>query len=210
MQARRPIHVADRSTAFMGLQFNDPAFSRPASTGDTRRMRGRIPGLVWLVVGVALPWAVFYLARQVFLPFVLALFLTSLLLPLVNAMNSSAGGRRGTPRALASFLALAAFIGIVVVAVLVLAPVVAGEANRLARAMFSTAGNEPPLARRLAATFQSWRDTIYGTGVFPPDVERQLDQEVRDVVAGLGDAVGNMVQSSFAFFPQILGLIAVA
>jgi len=29
MQARRPIHVADRSTAFMGLQFNDPAYGRP-------------------------------------------------------------------------------------------------------------------------------------------------------------------------------------
>jgi len=119
-------------------------------------------------------------------------------------MNRSAGGRRGTPRALASFLALAAFIGVVVVAILVLAPVVAGEANRLARAMFSTAGGEPPIARRLAATFQSWRDTIYGTGVFPPDVERQLDQEVRDVVAGLGEAIGNMVQGSFALFPKIL------
>ena len=81
-------------------------------------------------------------------------------------------------KALASFLALAAFIGVVVVAILVLAPIVAGEANRLARAIFSTAGNTPPLARRLAATFQAWRDTIYGTGVFPPDVERQLDQDV--------------------------------
>ena len=211
MQARCPIHVADRSTAFMGLQFNDPAYNRPVSagSGDLRRMRGRIPGLVWLAVGVALALAVFYLARQVILPFVLALFLSYLLLPLVNAMNSSAGGRRGTPRAFASFLALAAFIGVVAVAILVLAPVVAGEANRLARAMFSTAGGEPPLARRLAATFQSWRDTIYGTGVFPPDVERQLDQEVRDVVAGLGEAVGNMVQGSFAFFPKILELIAV-
>src|SRR6202165_2442034 len=124
-------------------------------------------------------------------------------------MNSSAGGRRGTPRALASFLALAAFIGVVVVAILVLAPIVAGEANRLAGALFGTAGNAPPLARRLATTFQAWRDTIYGTGVFPPDVERQLDQEVRDVVAGLGEAVGNMVQGSFSFFPKILELIAV-
>src|ERR1700704_914384 len=211
MQARRPIHVADRSTAFMGLQFNDPAYNRPVSTGpgDSRRMRGRIPGFVWLAGGVALALAVFYVARQVIVPFVLALFLTYLLRPLGNAMNRPGGGRRGTPRALASFLALAAFIGIVVVAVLVLAPVVAGEANRLARAMFGTAGNAPPLARRLAHTFQAWRDTIYGTGVFPPDVERQLDQEVRDVVAGLGEAVGNMVQGSFVMFPKLLELIAV-
>ena len=172
-------------------------------------MRGRIPGVLWLAVGVALALAVLYLARQVILPFVLALFLTYLLLPLVNAMHNSAGGQRGTPRVLASFLALAAFIGVVAVAVLVLAPVVAGEANRLARAMFSTGGHEPALARRLAMTFQSWRDTIYGTGVFPPDVERQLDQEVRDTVAGLGESVSNMVQGSFAFFPKLLELIAV-
>lgn len=195
----------------MGLQFNDPAYNRPVSTGpgDSRRVRGRIPGVLWLAVGVALALAVLYVARQVILPFVLALFLTYLLLPLVNAMHNSAGGRRGTPRVLASFLALAAFIGVVAVAVLVLAPVVAGEANRLARAMFSTGGHEPALARRLAMTFQSWRDTIYGTGVFPPDVERQLDQEVRDTVAGLGESVSNMVQGSFAFFPKLLELIAV-
>ena len=109
MQASRPIHVADRSTAFMGLQFADPAYNRPVSSGpgESRRMRARIPGIVWLVVGVALALAVFYVARQVILPFVLALFLTYLLLPLVNVMHSSAGGRRGTPRAIASFLALA-------------------------------------------------------------------------------------------------------
>jgi predicted PurR-regulated permease PerM len=177
--------------------------------GEQRRLRTRVPGVVWLVVGVVLALAVFYVARQVILPFILALFLTYLLLPLVNAMSTSTVGRRTTPRAVAAFLALAAFIAVVVVAVIVLAPIVAGEASRLARVMFSTAGHEPPLARRLAATFQAWRDTIYGTGVFPPDLERQLDQEVRDGVAGLGEAVSNMVQGSFAFFPRLFELIAV-
>jgi predicted PurR-regulated permease PerM len=211
MQATCAIHVAERSTAKMGLQFDDAPYNRPMSAvvGEPRRFRGRIPGVVWLAAAIVLALAIVYVARQVILPFVLALFLTYLLLPLVNAMHASAGGRRGTPRALASFLALAAFIGVVLVAVLVLAPIVTGEANRLGRAIFSTAGHEPPLARRLAATFQAWRDTIYGTGVFPPDVERQLDQEVRDVVAGLGEALGNMVQGSFAFFPKLLELIAV-
>jgi predicted PurR-regulated permease PerM len=211
MQATCAIHVAERSTAKMGLQFDDAPYNRPMSAvvGEPRRFRGRIPGVVWLAAAIVLALAIVYVARQVILPFVLALFLTYLLLPLVNAMSNSAGGRRSTPRALASFLALAAFIGVVLVAVLVLAPIVTGEANRLGRAIFSTAGHEPPLARRLAATFQAWRDTIYGTGVFPPDVERQLDQEVRDVVAGLGEALGNMVQGSFAFFPKLLELIAV-
>src|SRR5256885_16961209 len=197
MQARRPIHVADRSTAFMGLQF------------ESRRLRTRVPGIVWLAVAAVLALAIVYLARQIILPFVLALFLTYLLLPLVNAMSSPARERRGTPRVIASFLALAAFIGVLVVAILLLAPLVAGEASRLGMAMVSTGGNEPALAHRLAATFQSWRDTIYGTGVFPPDVERQLDQEVRDVVAGLGEAVGNMVPGSFALFPKVLERIAV-
>jgi predicted PurR-regulated permease PerM len=180
-----------------------------AVVGEPRRFRGRIPGAVWLASAVVLGLAIVYLARQIILPFVLALFLTYLLLPLVNAMSTRPGGRRGTPRAIASFLALGAFIGVVVVAVLLLAPLVAGEASRLGRALFSTGGHEPALARRLAHTFQAWRDTIYGTGVFPPDVERQLDQEVRDVVAGLGEALGNMVQGSFTLFPKLLELIAV-
>jgi predicted PurR-regulated permease PerM len=211
MQATCPIHVAERSTAYMGLQFDDAAYNRPMSAvvGEPRRFRSRIPGTVWLAAGILVALAIAYLARQIILPFVLALFLTYLLLPAVNAMSTPAGGRRGTPRVVASFLALAAFIGVLVVAILVLAPLVAGEANRLGRAMFSTGGNEPALARRLAATFQAWRDTIYGTGVFPPDVERQLDQEVRDVVAGIGETVGNMVQGSFALFPKLLELIAV-
>ena len=211
MQARRLIHVADRSTAFMGLQFDDPAYNRPLSgiAGEPRRMRARMPGVLWLAIAAAFALAVVYLARQIILPFVLALFLTYLLLPLVNAMATASGGRRATPRALASFLALAAFIGVVLVAVLVLAPVVAGEANRLARALFGTGGTEAPLARRLGVTFQAWRDTIYGTGVFPADVERQLDQEVRDLVTGLGEAAANMVQGSLAFFPRLLELIAV-
>jgi predicted PurR-regulated permease PerM len=211
MQATCSIHVAERSTAYMGLQFDDAPYNRPMSavTGEPRRFRGRIPGAVWLAVAVVLGLAIVYLARQIILPFVLALFLTYLLLPIVNAMSTPKNGRRATPRVIASFLALAAFVGVVVVAVLLLAPLVAAEASRLGRAMFSTAGHEPALARRLAATFQAWRDTIYGTGVFPPDVERQLDQEVRDVVDGLGDAIGNMVQGSFALFPKLLELIAV-
>ena len=211
MQATGSVHVAERSTAYMGLQFGDAPYNRPLSAvaGEPRRFRGRIPGAAWLGVAIVVALGIVYLARQIILPFVLAIFLTYLLLPLVNAMSAPTGGRRGTPRVIATFLALAAFIGALVVAILLLAPLVAGEATRLGRAMFSTGGNEPALAHRLAATFQAWRDTIYGTGVFSPDVERQLDQEVRDVVAGLDEAVGNMVQGSFALFPKLLELIAV-
>src|SRR5260370_20598841 len=177
--------------------------------GEPRRLRTRIPGVVWLLGALVLALAAAYVARQVILPFILAIFLPSRLLPLVNLMSTAGGGRRATPRALAAFLVLAAFIGVVLVAALVLSPLVAGEANRLARAMFSMGGHTPPLARRLAATFSAWRDTIYGTGVFPPDVERQLDQEVRDLVTGLGEAASGMVRGSFAFFPRLLEFVAV-
>ena len=139
MQATCSIHVAERSTAYMSLQFN-----------DARRFRGRIPGAVWLVVGIVLALAIVYLARQIILPFVLALFLTYLLLPLVNAMSSPARGRRGTPRVIASFLALGAFIGVLVVAVLLLASVPAalcagaglavGGALRISSKYLSTKG----------------------------------------------------------------------
>ena len=117
----------------MGLQFGDAAYNRPmsAAAGEPRRFRGRIPGALWLAVAVVMALAIVYLARQIILPFVLALFLTYLLLPLVNAMSTPASGRRGTPRVIATFLALAAFIGVVVVAILLLAPLVAGEASRL-------------------------------------------------------------------------------
>src|SRR5437879_649016 len=100
MQATRSIHVAERSTAYMGLQFSDASSNRPLSAvaGEPRRFRGRIPGAVGLGIAVILALAVVYLARQIILPFVLALFLTYLLLPLVNAMNNPARERRGTPR----------------------------------------------------------------------------------------------------------------
>src|SRR2546430_2080628 len=106
-------------------------------------------------------------------------------------------------------LSLAAFLCVVMVPVVGLPTLAAGEANRLGRALFGSGGTEPQLARRLSATVQAWRDTIYGTGVFPPDVERELDQEVRDLVAGLGEAGANMVRGSLAFFPKLLELVAV-
>src|ERR1700693_1416253 len=154
----------------MGLQFDDAAFNRPTSAvvGEPRRFRGRIPGAVSLAVAILLALAIIYLARQIILPFVLALFLTYLLLPLVNAMSAPAHGRQGTPRVIATFLALAAFIGVLVVGILLLAPLVAGEASRLGRAMFSTGGNEPALARRLGATLPAWGGTNSWPRGLPP------------------------------------------
>src|SRR5260370_14025605 len=101
--------------------------------GEPRRLRTRIPGVVWLLGALVLALAAAYVARQVILPFILAIFLTYLLLPLVNLMSTARGGRRATPRALAPFLVLAAFIAVVLVAALVLSPPLAGEATRLAR-----------------------------------------------------------------------------
>jgi predicted PurR-regulated permease PerM len=195
----------------MGLQFTDPPYNRPMSShaGEPRRWRGRLPNGVWLGAGLLLLVAIVFLARQIILPFLLALFLTYLLLPLVNAMTSPGRSGRHTPRGLATFLALAAFIGVLVVAILVLSPLLAAEGNRLARVFFGSAGHEPPIARRLSGTFQSWRNTLYGTGVFPPSLQQQLDQEARDFVSGLGDAAAAAVSASFMFFPKLLELVAV-
>ncbi|TMG14263.1 MAG: AI-2E family transporter [Chloroflexi bacterium] len=211
MQARRTIHVAERSTAFMGLQFNDPSYNRPMSTGggEPRRLISRLPSAFWVGGGLLLLLLITFLARQIILPFLLAIFLTYLLLPLVNAMTEPGPGGRRTPRVLAVFLAVATFIGVLVVAILVLAPLLAGEANRLGRVLFGTGGQEPQIAHRLSATFQDWRNTIYGAGVFPPSVQESLDQEARDFVSGLGDAAAAAVSASLTFFPKLLELIAV-
>jgi predicted PurR-regulated permease PerM len=191
----------------MGLQFTDPSYNR-AMSGETRRAR-RLPNAVWLGAGLLLLLVVVFLARQIILPFLLAIFLTYLLLPLVNAMNGPGVGGRRTPRSLAALLALAAFIGVVAVAVLVLAPLLGAEANRLARVLFGSGGQTAPIAQRLAATLQDWRDTIYGAGVFPPSVQQALDQQARDFVSGLADAAVAAVSASLAFFPKMLELIAV-
>ena len=211
MQARRAIHVAERSTAFMGLQFTDPSYNRPTSGAgaEPRRLKGRLPNAFWVGGGLVLLLVIIFLARQIILPFLLAIFLTYLLLPLVNAMTEPRSGGRRTPRALAVFLALAAFVGVLVVAILVLAPLLAGEANRLGRVLFGSGGQEPQIAQRLSAAFQDWRNSIYGAGIFPPSVQQSLDQEARDFVSGLGDTAAAAVRASLTFFPKLLELIAV-
>ncbi|HVH64438.1 MAG TPA: AI-2E family transporter [Candidatus Acidoferrum sp.] len=180
-----------------------------SSVAEPRRWRSRVPTGVWWALGILLVLAVVFLARQIILPFLLAIFLTYLLLPLVNAMT--APGRTGwrTPRAMAAFLALAAFIGVVVVALLVLAPLLAAEAAHLGGVLFGAGGQEPQIARRISETFQAWRNTLYGAGVFPPALQAQLDQEARDFVSGLGEAAARAVNASLMFAPKLLELVAV-
>ena len=178
-------------------------------SSESRRWRGRLPNAVWFGGGLLLAVAIVFLACQIILPFLLALFLTYLLLPVVNAMTRPRRSGRHTPRGLAAFLALAAFVGVLVMAILVLTPLLAAEANRLAHVFFGSAGHEPPIARRLSMTFQSWRNTLYGTGVFPPSLQAQLDQEARDFVSGLGDTAAAAVSASLMFFPKLLELVAV-
>ena len=210
MQARSPIHVADRSTGPMGVQFRQP-YNRPMSsvTGEPRRWRGRIPNVIWMVAGLLFLLLVVFLARQIILPFLLAIFLTYLLLPLVNAMTGADRSGRHTPRGVAAFLAIAAFVAVVAAALLVLSPLLAAEANRLARALFGSGGQEPQIANRLSQTLQDWRDAIYGSGVFPAPLQAQLDKEARDFVSGLGDTAARAVSASLMFFPKLLELVAV-
>jgi predicted PurR-regulated permease PerM len=152
---------------------------------------------------------VLYWARDILLPFVMALFLTYLLIPLVDAMSAERPRRRRTPRPLAAFLALAAFLGVGVVVVLALGPILAAEGNRLVQAFAGSGGHEPLLTQRVVGTLASWRDKLYGSGVFPPDVQRELNQDARDFVNGVGDAAVKALGQSLFYFPRLLELVAV-
>lgn len=176
--------------------------------GDPRRLRGRVPSALWL--GLAgLGGAIFlYWARDILLPFALALFLAYLLIPLVDAM-SRPRPRRTTPRPVAAFLALAAFLGVGLVALLALGPILAAEANRLLQTSIGSGGHEPLITQRVVGTLASWRDKLYGTGVFPADVQRELNQDARDFVNGLGDAAVQALTRSLLYFPRLLELVAV-
>jgi predicted PurR-regulated permease PerM len=159
--------------------------------------------------GLLLLLAVVFLARAIILPFLLAILLTYLLMPLMNLMLADARGGRRVPRTVAALVTMAVFVAIIVAAVFVLAPLLAAEATRLAHAWFGTGGHEPQIARRVSQTFQDWRNALYGTGVFPPPLQAQLDQEARDFVSGLGDTAAEAVSGSLMWFPKLLELIAV-
>lgn len=194
----------------MGLQFDQP-YNRPMSSvaGEQRRWRGRIPGGVWMAAAVLVLLVIVFLARAIILPFLLAIFLTYLLLPLLNLMVDQTPAGRRMPRTLAALLTMAVFLAVLVAAVIVFTPLLAAEANRLARALFGSGGHEPQIARRLSQTFQDWRNALYGTGVFPPTLQAELDQEARDFVSGLGDWAAAAVSGSLMWFPRVLELIAV-
>jgi predicted PurR-regulated permease PerM len=175
---------------------------------DPLRLRSRVPSAVWLgLVGLAAALLLYWI-RNILLPFALALFLAYLLMPLVEAMSTHRP-RRTTPRPLAAFLALAAFLGVALVAVLALGPILAAEANRLLQTSIGNAGHEPLVTQRVVGTLASWRDKLYGTGVFPPDVQRELNQDARDFVNGLGDAAVQGLTRSLLYFPRLLELVAV-
>lgn len=175
---------------------------------DQRRMGARL--LPWAGLGLALLGILLavFLGRHIILPFILALFLTYLLKPLVEAMSAD-GRAPKLPRPLAAFLVLAAFLGVLLVAALALFPQLAAEATHLSRALLGSGGHESIIARRVARTVGFWRDALYGTGVFPAEVERQLDEQARNFVSGLGLMGVRAVTASLLFFPKLLELIAV-
>lgn len=163
-----------------------------------------------LVAGmVAAAIVLLLLARAVVLPFILALFFCYLLLPVVDAMSEPGASKRSTPRPVAAFLALAACLGVLVVAILALGPILLTEANRLAQGVLGTGGHDPVVTRRVVGTLQAWRDALYGTGVFTPDMERQLNQEAHDALNSVSENIVDGLASSLLFFPKLLGLVAV-
>ncbi len=180
-----------------------------SSVAEQRRWRNRVPAGVWWAVAALVLVVVIFLARQIILPFLLAIFLTYLLLPLVNVMTAPRRSGWHTPRGVAAFLAVALFISVVLAVVVVLGPLLTAEANRIGRALFGASGHQPQIARRLSQTFQDWRDTLYGSGIFPPQLQADLDQEARDFVSGLGEMAASAMNASLLFAPRFLELVAV-
>lgn len=174
---------------------------------ERRTLSGRLVQAGLVALAVAAVFVLLYLSRNVILPFVMALFLTYLLRPLVRALSSE--GRWRVPRPVAAFLALVAFLGLLVIVVLALAPILAAETNQLVRAIFSTGGEQSLVARRISDTLQYWRQVLYGTGVFPPEVARQLDSQASDFVNGFGARLAKGITRSVMLFPRFLVLVAV-
>ncbi len=150
-----------------------------------------------------------FLGRHVILPFILALFLTYLLAPVVDRLAGDDRPSPRLPRIPTTFLALGAFLTLLVIVVLAVLPLLASEATHLSRVLLGTGGSEPLIARRVARTVGYWRDALYGTGVLPVEVELQLDQQARNLVSGLAAAGVRTVTASLLFFPKLLELIAV-
>lgn len=162
-------------------------------------------GLV--AAGVAAVLLLLYLGRSIILPFIVAVFLAYLLRPVVGTISRGVRGRR-IPLPIAAFLSLVAFLGLLVLVILALAPVLATEIHHVVYAV-SGSGGQSVLARRVTSTLQVWRQLLYGTGVFPPEVEQQLDQQVSGFVNGFGTGVAKAVARSLMLFPRLLTLVVV-
>jgi len=178
-------------------------------SGDSRRFGARVVPLLGPALAVAGLLLLLFLGRHIILPFIVALFLTYLLSPVVDALATAS--RRGPkpPRPVATFLALTAFLGALILVVLALLPALAAEANHLGRVLLGTGGHDPLIARRITRTIEVWRDTVYGSDVLPPEVETQIDQQARAFVNGLASMAVKAVTASLLFFPKLLELIAV-
>jgi predicted PurR-regulated permease PerM len=177
-------------------------------SSERRNLSGRLLQASLVALAVAGVFVLLYLARNIILPFVVALFLTYLLRPVVRAASQE-NARWRLPRPVAAFLALLALLAILALVVLAIAPILAAETNHLVRTVFSSGGEQSLLARRLTSTLQYWRQVLYGTGVFPPDVEQQLDHDVGGLLSGFGAGVTRAITRSVMLFPRLLVLIAV-
>jgi len=207
--ARRPIHVADRSTCLHGLQFNDPSCLQSPCEHRPRRLTTAArpdpgPRLVGSSAsagaGDLLPCA----------PGHPAVVLAPLSSPTSSCPREChepfRRSRRGTPSPSHPSRPRRLHRCVVVA---ISCSLRSWPAKPIGWPERCQHGRGEPRSPALAATFQSWRDTITGAGVFPRTSNGSSTRRCATWWPDWARPLATWCRASFALFPKILELIAV-
>jgi predicted PurR-regulated permease PerM len=129
--------------------------------------------LVVLVALVALGWLIDALA-PILTPFLFGAILAYIGAPIMNALE-----QRGVGRTLGALLVIAALVGFLIALVLVVAPLIASEVNRIARAL-------PDIVNRAQTVWIPWLNATFGLALaLDLSALRTLASEHTDVLGPL-------------------------
>lgn len=148
-----------------------PDAPRPGSLWMRLSLTGR--ALVVLVALVALGWLIDALA-PILTPFLFGAILAYIGAPIMNALE-----QRGVGRTLGALLVIAALVGFLIALVLVVAPLIASEVNRIARAL-------PDIVNRAQTVWIPWLNATFGLALaLDLSALRTLASEHTDVLGPL-------------------------
>lgn len=143
----------------------------PGSLWTRLSLTGR--ALVVLVALIALGWLIDALG-PILTPFLFGAILAYIGAPIMNALE-----RRGVGRTVGAILVIAALVGFLIALVLVVAPLIASEINRIARAL-------PDIVNRAQTVWIPWLNATFGlTLAFDLSALKTLASEHTDVLGPL-------------------------